>query len=286
MLLKWAQTADPAAANQSDQVCIQSLETQLNDATQQLRQLRAEHAPNAADGQMAVQQSETNEQLEALHTANEEAHKAIAEMAAKRDSARKAYVQLQMQMLKDKAKMDAGSNALGVRCLQAEAEVMELKEKIGTLENRGGYHVSPTTTSATLRPYSQPAFRGTGSGLTAQASPQLGRGMSGLRLLQAPTPPSAGRGLTSYLARSSTRSLNSTPSPSPGTGSGLSTLVPGLYFRASAANAGHAQGSGRGMDTEGAGHAPGASTVTNGASSTTTNQGPAQAGSHISLQSN
>ena len=107
VLLKWAQTADPAVANQSDRVHIQSLEAQLNDATQQLRQLCAERAPNAADGQMAVQQSKTNEQLEALRTANEEAHKAIAEMAAEQESARKAYVQLQMQTQKDKAKMDA-----------------------------------------------------------------------------------------------------------------------------------------------------------------------------------
>ncbi len=97
-----------------------------------------------------------------------------------------------MQTLTDKAKQDAASNALEVRCLQAEAEVVELKEKIGILERRGGYHVSPTTTSATLGPYSHPAFGGTGSGLAAQASPQLGRGMSGLSLLQAPTPPPVG----------------------------------------------------------------------------------------------
>ncbi len=37
VLLKWAQTAGPAATNQVDQVRIQSLETQLNDANQQLR---------------------------------------------------------------------------------------------------------------------------------------------------------------------------------------------------------------------------------------------------------
>ncbi len=134
VLLRRAQTADPVAANQADQVRIQSLQTQLNDANQQLRQLRAERAPNAADGQMAVQQSETNEQLEVLHTANEEAHNPLTEMAAERDRARKAYVQLQMQTLKEKAKLDAESNTLGVQCLQAEAEVMELKENIGILE--------------------------------------------------------------------------------------------------------------------------------------------------------
>ncbi len=198
--LKRAQTADPAAANQADQVRIQSLETQLNDGNQQLRRLRAERAPNAVDGQMAVQQSETNEQLKALHAENEEAHKALTQVAAERDSAQKAYVQLQMQTLKEKAKLDTESNTLGVRFFQAEAEVMELKEKIGILERRGGYRVSPTTTSATLGPYSHLAFGGMGSGLTAQASPQLGRGMSGLGLPQEPTPPATGRGLSAYLA--------------------------------------------------------------------------------------
>ncbi len=50
---------------------------------------------------MAVQQSQANEQLEALCTEIAEAHKALAEMAAKHDSARKACVQLRMQTLTD-----------------------------------------------------------------------------------------------------------------------------------------------------------------------------------------
>ncbi len=87
VLLKQAQTTDLAAANSADQVRIQSLEMQLNDATQQLRQLHAECALNAADGQMAIQRSQANEQLEALHTDIAEAHKALADMAAERDSA-------------------------------------------------------------------------------------------------------------------------------------------------------------------------------------------------------
>ncbi len=70
VLLKRAQSEDPAAANQADRALIQSLEARPNDANQQLQQLHAKHAPNAADGQMAVQQSQTNEQLEALHAEN------------------------------------------------------------------------------------------------------------------------------------------------------------------------------------------------------------------------
>ncbi len=174
VLLRRAQAANPAAANTEAQVRIQSLETQLNDATHQLRQLRAERAPNTADGQMAVQQSETNKQLEALRAENAAAHKALTEVSAERDSTRKACVQLRMHTLTDKGKKDAASHALEVWCLQAEAEVVELKEEIGIMERRGGYHVSPTTNSATLGPYSHPAFGGMGSGLTAQASPQLG----------------------------------------------------------------------------------------------------------------
>ena len=76
VLLRRAQAANPAAVSQADQVRIQSLETQLNDATQKLRQLRVERALNAADGQMDVQQSEANEQLEALHAENAAAHEA------------------------------------------------------------------------------------------------------------------------------------------------------------------------------------------------------------------
>ncbi len=68
VLIKWARADNPAAVSQVDRALIQSLEKQLNNANQQLTQLRAWHAPNAADGQMAVQQSQTNEQLEALHT--------------------------------------------------------------------------------------------------------------------------------------------------------------------------------------------------------------------------
>ncbi len=284
VLLRWAQAANPAAANAEDQVCIQSLETQLNNATQQLRQQRAEGAQNVADGQMAVQHSETNEQLEALRAENAAAHKALAEVTAERDSARKACVQLRMQTVTDKAKQDAASNALEVWCLQAEAEVVELKEKIGIVERRGGYHVSPTTTSATLGPYSQPAFGGVGSGLAAQASSQLGGGKSQLSVPQAPPPPPLGRGVAACLARAGVGSLNSTPTPSPGTGSGLSALAPGQYLGMPTMNAGQAQGLGRAMDVEGAGHFPGASMVTTGASSTTTNRGPAQAGSHTAPQ--
>ncbi len=163
VLLRQARAADPTTASAEAQVRIQSLEAQLNDATQRLNQLHVERAPNAADGQMAVQQSEVNEQLEALHADNVAVHQALKEVTAERDSLRKAQVQLRTDALTEKAKQDIASNALEVRCLQAEAEVVELKEKLATMERRGGYHVSPTTASATAGSFSQPAFSGKGS---------------------------------------------------------------------------------------------------------------------------
>ena len=272
VLLKRAQTEDPTAANQADLAFIQSLEAQLNNANQQLQQLRAERAPNAADGQMATQQSRTDEQLEALHAENAELHNTVERLAGERDRAWRANVQLQLQPLSDKSALNADANALKARCLQAKAEVEELKGKIDILEQRGGYRESPTTTAATLGPYPYPALGGIGGGLTAQASPQLVGGMSGLGMPQVPTLPPAGRGLSAYLAWSGTGSAGSTPFPSPGTGPGMSMLTPNPYLGVPNATAGQAQGPGRAMDTDRPGQAP--ETSMTGASSTTTNQDP------------
>ncbi len=104
--------------------------------------------------------------------------------------------------------------------------------------------------------------------------------MSGLVARQLLTHPSLGRGLLGHFARSGTGSLTSTPTPSPETGPGLGALTPGQRLGVPAANAGPAQRPESAMDVEGAGHAPEASALTTGASSTTTNQGHAQAGPH------
>ncbi len=183
MLLRRAQNVTPAVADPADQVRIQSLEKQLKDADQQLRRLREERALNAADGQMAInqdQRTKVNERLEALRVENEELHKNFAQMVIERDRARKDHVNLRMQTLQERAQWDTASNALEVRCLRAEAEMVDLREKVATLERRGAYSVSPPTASATLGPYSHSVSSGAGSGLTAQASPQLQRGLGGL----------------------------------------------------------------------------------------------------------
>ncbi len=103
--------------------------------------------------------------------------------------------------------------------------------------------------------------------------------MSGLGARQILTPPSVGRGLLARVARSGTGSLDSTPTPSPGTGSGLSAFVPGQYLGVPATNAGQAQGPGRAMDADGADSTSETLAVRTGDDNTTTDQDPAQAGS-------
>ena len=289
---------DPATANAEDQAHIQSLEAQLNNAIQQLDRLRAERVPGVIDGQIAGHPSGTDEQLEALQAENAATHGALEEITADRDNLRKAHVQLRTEMLTEKAKQDTASSALEVRCLKAEAEVIELREKIATLERRDGYHAPPPTASATAGSHPQPAFGGRGSGLVAQVSHQpgrvmgapttrapssMGRGMSGLAARQLLTPP-MGRGLLGRFARSGAGSLSSTPTPSPEMESGLGALTPGQRLGAPAANAGQAQGPGGAMDVDEADYAPETSTVRTGGSDPTTDQGPAQTGPHHSPQ--
>ncbi len=162
---------------------------------------------------MAVQQSQTNGQLEALHAENAKLHTTIEQLAGERDRARQANVQLQLQSLNEKAALDADSNAPRVWCLQAEAEVIELKGEIDMMKQRSGYRGNLTTTSAALGPLSFPALGRLGGGLTTEASPQLRGGMSGLGVPRAPTLPLAGRGAVSFFAgpvmepAGSTRSL-------------------------------------------------------------------------------
>ena len=180
VLLKRAQAWNPPAANQADRVLIQSLEEQLNDAHQQLNQLRAGHAPSAAEGQMAVQQSQTNEQLEALcadcNKLNEVVQKAITD----RNNIRRANVQLRMQSLQYKANSTTENSALRVCRMKAKIEVSTLQGENEILKQMSAEQESTTANSATLGPLSFPALSGMESGLTTQASPQLGGGMSGL----------------------------------------------------------------------------------------------------------
>ena len=237
--------------------------------------MSAERDPGSIEGQIAGHPSGTDEQLDALHADNAAAHKALEEMMAEGDNLRKGHVQLRREMLTAKGKYDAAASALEVRCLEAEAEVVELKEKIAIMERRA-YHTPPPTASATAGSLSHSAFGGRGSRLVAQVSPQPGRARG------VPTTgasPSMGRGMS---ASAVMRLL--TP---PGTGGGQVghfAFPPGQRLGAPAANAGQAQEPGGAMDVDEAEHAPETSTVGSGGSNTTTDQGPAQPGPHHSPQ--
>ena len=188
---------------------------------------------------MAVQQSQTNEQLEALRAENAKLHTAIEQLAGERDCARQANMQLQLQSLNEKATLDADSNALRVWCLQAEAKVDELKGKIDMMKQKSGYRENAAITSAALGPLPFPTLSGLGSGLTTQASPQLKGGMSGLGVPRAPTLPLAGRGAVVFFARPVMGRAGSTPFPSPRSGAGRShVLSPSPYLGVPNANAG------------------------------------------------
>ncbi len=271
VLLKRAQDADPATANADAQVRIQSLETQLNNTVQQLNRLRAEHAPNAADGQMAVQQSEINEQLEALRADNVAVHQALEEVAVECDNLRRSQVQLRSEMLTGKAKQDAASSALEVKCLQAEAEVVELKEKVAAMERRGGYHAPPATASATVGSSSQPASGGRGRGLVcsglSSARENVGsancsgsslarEGIERIRR-EATTDSPFGRAGSARPFRA-IRNWVTQPHPDSfsrdGIGAGYART--GQRLGAPAANAGQAQEPESAMDVDGADHAP------------------------------
>ncbi len=121
--LSWNQSA----LNQADQVRIQLLEQQLNNANQQLRELRVGHASSAAEGQLAVQQSQTNGKLEALCVECNNLCAAIQKAVANRDSTCKANLQLRMRSLQDKASSATENSALRERCMKAEAEVDRLR---------------------------------------------------------------------------------------------------------------------------------------------------------------
>ncbi len=120
--LEQVSTEDPAAANQADRALIQSLEQQLNSATQQLHQLRAGHAPSAAEEQLDAQQPHANEQLKALRAECNTLRVATMKVVAERDASRSANLKLQMESLTGTA-ASATITALREWCMKAEARM-------------------------------------------------------------------------------------------------------------------------------------------------------------------
>ncbi len=90
LVLNWSElglvTKQPLTG-QTGLMVIESLEHQLNDATQQLTRLRAVHAPGATEEQLTTQQSQTNEQPEPLQGECQTLFEATAKVVAERDIA-------------------------------------------------------------------------------------------------------------------------------------------------------------------------------------------------------
>ncbi len=96
--------------------------------------------------------------------------------------------------------------------------------------HRANLKLRSESLTTTLGLLSFPTFSGMESGLMIQASPQLGRGISGLSTLCVSPFPPVGRVAIAYFARPVIGPTGSTPFPSPRIGSGGSHVLPGLYM--------------------------------------------------------
>ncbi len=145
------------------------------------------------EGQLAAQQTHTNEQLEALQTEYETLREAAAKAVAEHDVFRKLNLKLRVASLGNSS-ASASESALQDRCMKAEAKVAEHQKENALLKEIAEdqsriLHTQymavlekeePIATSAALGPLSFPTLSGRESGLTTQVSPQLGGGLSGL----------------------------------------------------------------------------------------------------------
>ncbi len=120
---------EPICFNQADAVCIQSLEEQLKNAAQQLTQLRVGHSLSATKGQLAVQQSEANEQLDALRAECNLLLAATKKAVVDCDNSRKGHLQLQAT-----ACSATKNGALREQCTNVEAEVDRLRKENAILK--------------------------------------------------------------------------------------------------------------------------------------------------------
>ncbi len=140
----------------------------------------------------SAQQSQTNEQLEALCTECNTLHAVTVKAVAEHDASRRAHLKLRMESLTNTA-VTATETALRERCTMVEAEVDRLQKENDILkkmnvkqsqwlddqELAAQVKAEATATSAALGPLSFPTLSGMESGLTTQVSLQLRGGMSG-----------------------------------------------------------------------------------------------------------
>ena len=128
MRLERTQAGNPTVCNRTDRALIGSLERQHNDATQQLNQLHAGHGLSAAEGQLAAQQSQTNEQLEALHKECEILCEGAAKVVAERDTVRRDNLKLRMASLTSKS-TSTSEPTWWDSSLAAKAKLVELQKE-------------------------------------------------------------------------------------------------------------------------------------------------------------
>ncbi len=85
--LEHARTESQRAPGRTEKALIESLEHQFNEAQQQLVKLCAGHHPSATEGHLAAQQSQANEQLEALQVECNALHEVATQAVTERDAA-------------------------------------------------------------------------------------------------------------------------------------------------------------------------------------------------------
>ncbi len=141
------------------------------------------HAQSAAEGQLAADQSQTNEQLEALHLECNTIRDATTKAVTKRDASRRAYLKLQMASLTNMA-TSAAKATLREWCTKAETEVARLQkenailtsvnvEQSQLLDDQELAAKVKKEATVTLGPMPFPPLSRVGSGLATQASHQL-----------------------------------------------------------------------------------------------------------------
>ncbi len=202
--LQRVRAGDQRAPGWAARAYVESLEHQLNDAQQQLDKLRAGYHPSAVEGQLATQETQINEQLEALEQECKILCEAAAQAVAEGDFAYRDANTFRMlnrrlqAAVPDSQPAGASDSELQARCTRAEIKVAALQIEA---QNRADQKKEEATdTSAAMMPLHFPALSGVKSGLVSQASPQLGKGLSLFSTPHASPLPGLGRGAAALFA--------------------------------------------------------------------------------------
>ena len=268
--------------------------------------MRGGHTPSVTDRQLATQQSQTNEQFEALHGEFNALPEAIAKAVAEQEVVHqevetiwKAIVKLQVASLTSKTTSESKTPWRG-RCLKADAAVADLQkdnkkilqeiavdqsqmldaQDLATLDKK-----ETTATSTSVGLMSFPTLSGSGRGEWADncGLSAVGGRNEWTEHITSITPSWNGAWHLGTLRWSCHRTsrLHSFPSPWAGSGRGH-VLSPGPHQGASSTSVGPPPRAGEAMETEETGQVPPMFMVTTGAPSTTTDQTRQRLALHLS----